>query len=482
MILTDNKYIDRAFIKYLGAIIVEDSINITRGVTREIQIAMTRAYTMACWDYMHGTNILYELETKIRSMLGDKAYFMYKQVFPFAGASMNWFIESLRYGPLGLGKAIKDFMSFEEYVAKMQSKAEAGQGPSEKFASYILKRNLGKGLFGTATWLLGAVLAMLGVIKVVEDKYGNSKLQIGNTNIAIDIHDVQATTGFTLGAIMASAFNDDTTILDVMKTTLDAMFMDSTIGDAINTLRYSTGVGDLLLDTAQSSVQMFIPNMLKVFNSSLYSHKIKYSSGLKGQIQRLGVQIIPGLAYAMPKYYDPYTGEQQVKYYPGFWGWAADAVNKFSPVKISPLYVSEMEKTALSLGLNKGSLKGEYSDTGVFTDAQVEQLNKKYGQLNKDELNKFRLGKSKYSVMMYDKNGNSLGYYKELTYQQMSNKQRKSVINRIMANNAKYAKIYVWTSAGHKYYTSKEERSELIKLGLYKNIFVKSKNKEGFIE
>ena len=481
-ILTDNKYIDRAFIKYLGAIIVEDSIDITRGVTREIQIAMTRAYTMACWDYMHGTNILYELETKIRSMLGDKAYFMYKQVFPFAGASMNWFIESLRYGPLGLGKAIKDFMSFEEYVAKMQSKAEAGQGPSEKFASYMLKRNLGKGLFGTATWLLGAVLAMLGVIKVVEDNYGNSKLQIGNTNIAIDIHDVQATTGFTLGAIMASAFNDDTTILDVMKTTLDAMFMDSTIGDAINTLRYSTGVGDLLLDTAQSSVQMFIPNILKVFNSSLYSHKIKYSSGLKGQLQRLGVQIIPGLAYAMPKYYDPYTGEQQVKYYPGFWGWAADAVNKFSPVKISPLYVSEMEKTALSLGLNKGSLKGEYSDTGAFTDAQVEQLNKKYGQLNKDELNKFRLGKSKYSVMMYDKNGNSLGYYKELTYQQMSNKQRKSVINRIMANNAKYAKIYVWTSAGHKYYTSKEERSELVKLGLYKNIFVKSKNKEGFIE
>ena len=60
-----------------------------------------------------------------------------------------------------------------------------------------------------------------------------------------------------------------------------------------------------------------------------------------------------------------------------------------------------------------------------------------YGQLNNKYLLELMRNKVKYTVE--DKNGNRV----ELFYRQMSAEQRKSVVNRIMTNNAKMAKVYV---------------------------------------
>ena len=222
--------------------------------------------------------------------------------------------------------------------------------------------------------------------------------------------------------------------------------------------------------------------MLKTFTSSLYNHKVKYSKGLMGQLERVGVQAIPGLAYAMPKQYDPYTGEQQYKYYPNFWGWISAALSKLGPVKITARKVSEMEKIGLSLGLHKKALSGKYEDIGQLSAKDVATLNEKYGTLNKADLKEFVSNRKLYRVKAVDKNGNDLNYYKILTYSQMTSEQRKSVINRIMANNAKIAKIYVWTSNGHKYYANESDYSELAKLGIYKNVLLENKRQTGFKE
>ena len=62
----------------------------------------------------------------------------------------------------------------------------------------------------------------------------------------------------------------------------------------------------------------------------------------------------------------------------------------------------------------------------------------------------------------------------------MSDKQKKSVITRIMSDNAKYAKVYIGTQMGYKYYANEEEFKALKQLGIA-NVFRKTKLYTGFI-
>ena len=88
--------------------------------------------------------------------------------------------------------------------------------------------------------------------------------------------------------------------------------------------------------------------------------------------------------------------------------------------------------------------------------------------------------KKGYKVKAVDSKGRELNYYQTWRFSQMNDEQKKSVINRIMSDNAKISKIYVWTSNGHKYYASETEYSELAKLGIYKNVFLESGYHQGF--
>lgn len=482
-VLSDDKFIYKTFVYYMEAMLQESGIDLSYGITDDVLMIMKDAYTLAAYDYMHSTNIVYSMESLIKQKLGPVAYFAYQQIFPFAGASTNWYFESIRWSPVGLAIALKKFYDFDKTVSKAQTKAEKLEGPSEKFTYYLLRRDIGKGLVGTGIFLLGALLAVTGVVSVIEDETDKKlKLAIGKNNfVTIDLSEIQPTYSLLLGAIMGGGFEDADTFWKMLKSSLDYMAEDSILGDMIDVFD-GDNISDILEYRAQSMISMFIPNMLKTFTSSLYNHKIKYSKGLMGQLERIGVQAIPGLAYAMPKQYDPYTGEQQYKYYPNFWGWISAALSKLGPVKIKPRKISEMEKIGLSVGLHKKALTGKYEDIGQLSAEDVATLNEKYGTLNKADLKEFVSNRKRYRVKAVDNNGNELNYYKILTYSQMNSEQRKSVINRIMANNAKIAKIYVWTSNGHKYYAGETEYSELAKLGIYKNVLLENKRQTGFKE
>ena len=482
-VLSDDKFIYKTFVYYVEAMLQESGIDLSYGITDDVLMIMKDAYTLAAYDYMHTTNIVYNMESLIKQKLGPVAYFAYQQIFPFAGASTNWYFESIRWSQVGLAIALKKFYKFDETVAKAQAKAEKLEGPSEKFSYYLLIRDIGKGLVGTGIFLLGMLLAVTGVIRVIEDETDKKlKLAIGkNSFVTIDLSEIQPTYSLLLGAIMGGGFEDADTFWKMFKSSLDYMAEDSVLGDVMDVFD-GDSISNILEYRAQSMISMFIPNMLKTFTSSLYNHKVKYSKGLMGQLERVGVQAIPGLAYAMPKQYDPYTGEQQYKYYPSFWGWISAALSKLGPVKITARKVSEIEKIGLSLGLHKKALSGKYEDIGQLSAKDVATLNEKYGTLNKADLKEFVSNRKLYRVKAVDKNGNDLNYYKILTYSQMTSEQRKSVINRIMANNAKIAKIYVWTSNGHKYYANESEYSELAKLGIYKNVLLENKRQTGFKE
>lgn len=480
-VLSDDKFIQKTFVYYIERMLTEKGTDLSHGITDEILEVMSEAYTLAAYDYMHSINIVYNMESVIKEKLGPTAYFIYKQLFPFAGASTNWYFECLRWTPAGLVSALGKLNNFDKYTERMQKKNHAGEGPSEKFAYYLLRRDIGKGLIGTGIWLLAALLGLTGVIKVIEDESDKKlKLAVGKNNfITIDLSEIQPTYSLVLGAIMGGAYDNADTFWKMLKSSLDYMAEDSVIGDVLSMFGgYS--ISDTLEYRAQMMLSMFIPNLLKTFTSSLYNFKVKYSKGLMGQLERIAVQSIPGLAYAMPKQYDPYTGELQYKYYPNFWGWISGALSKFGPVKIKPRKLSETEKIALSLGVTKTALKGKYNDIGQLSAKDIAMLNEKYGLLNKTDLKEFVTNKKGYKVKAVDSKGRELNYYQTLRFSQMNDEQKKSVINRIMSDNAKISKIYVWTSNGHKYYASATEYGELAKLGIYKNVFLASGYHQGF--
>lgn len=474
-VLSDEKWVNRAFVKYLAATLTEDKVDLSKGVTKEVMGYIADAFVLASADYMHKSSFIGDVELKFRERFGDKAYAMWKFIFPFANASWNWFTEGLKWTPIGLAKSIYDFARFENTVASYERNYRLGKGVNSRFAAYLTKRNIGKGIVGTIGFLIGAIATALGVCGVEQDKKDKQvKIRIGD--VYIDFSDVFGTSGIGMGIILGDGLRDQDSFIDIMTATLDTMFDDSIFADVFDMLAYKDSFAEVMLDPYRASniLASFVPNLLKTFTSSLYIHEVKYDSSFIGALERIGVSVLPGLAYGMPKQYDPFTGELQYKYSADFWGVAANIVNRFSSVKVYPRSISALEKEVLSLGLSKGNLTGKYADIGNLSAVQVAKLNEMYGQLNNKYLLQFMQNKVKYSVV--NENGKTV----ELYYRQMTKEQRKSVVNRIMTNNAKMAKVYVWTSEGHKYYTNESFRNELIKNGIRAGVYLKSGKTEGF--
>lgn len=455
--------------------LVEDNVPLAQGRSPRVLKYIANAYSMAAWDYMHKTNVFNSIEGIIRRKAGDKGYFIYKQLLPFASASWNWFMEGLNYTPIGLAKGIIQMAKLENTIIDIDNRRAKGEIlPDSRFATYMATRNIGKGIIGSIGLGIGLLLGFSGVAGI-DEKDKKLKLRVG-TNFYVDISDIVGTQGILVGMAIASPFmsDDDSSVWDKIgssiTSTITQLFNDSTFNDVYSMFEGTDSLGDWLINQTNDMLAMYIPNAIKTFNSMLYTHQVKYSSGIMNAIERFGVQAIPGLAYALPKKYDPYTGEVKSKYK---LNWLVNFINKLGPVDIYPYDVSDVEKRALAVGVKKGELTGRYSDIGNLSASDVAKLNKYYGELNKESLNELMTSKKKYRVK--DDKGN----FVELTYINMTNEQRKSVISNIMTDNAKYAKVFVYTSNGGKYYASNTEYQALRKLGI-QNVYKANKKKEGF--
>jgi len=467
--LSDDRVIIKTALKYFGKMLVEDNVDITKGLSKDVINHFADAYRLAAYDYMHRGNFFNKMETLLRERVGDTAFFMYKQVFPFASATWNWFVEGLNYTPVGLAKAIVQFAKLENTIAKMNDKGQI----SDRFAKYLVTRNIGKGVIGSIGTLLGMLLVGSGVARIdTDDDDYKLIISLADQQLVLDITDVFGTQGIFIGMTMVSAFKDMNTLFGTLGTTLDAMFMDSTFASLFNSFRYSDTFGEWVMNQPFTFLNSYIPNFVKTFSTIANKYKVKYSSGFKGKIERFIVNAIPGLAYAFPKQMDIYTGEKQIAYKMWF---VTQLANKLLPFKVYPYNVSDIEKEAISLGITKGPLSGKYDDVTLDTK-QIEMLNEYYGKLNNNSLKELFSNRKTYVVL--DKKTNK---YVELKYSKMTNEQKKTVINRLMTDNSNIAKIYILTSQyGYKYYASDSEYSELKKLGI-RNVYKKTEKKTGLV-
>lgn len=478
--LSDDKYIGRSAIRYFGKVLTEDKTDLSQGLKNaEVIEKLADSYILAMSDYMHKTNFWNDVELKLKERFGDGALFIYKQFLPFAAASWNWFLEGLNYTPIGLAKSIINFAKLEKTIDKLKSESDSGQRTvSSRFAEYIARRNIGKGVIGTIGFLVGSIFALLGIAGIDEEDEVY-KLRVGD--VYIDISNIFGSQGILAGIAMFSTIKKESDVMGAIAATLNSMFLDSTFTELFNILRPGQNLGTLILEQPFDSLQMFIPNIIKTFTSICNVYKIKYIDGILGKLEYIVSSSIPFIAYALPKKIDPYTGENQVMYKAQF---ITNLVNKLSPLKISPYNISENEKIALSLGVRKSELTGMYDMNGdgtvekVLSSSEISAVNEFYGKLNKKYLDEFISGKTSYRVLNEKTNT-----YETLKYNKMTDKQKATVIERIMSNNSSIAKIYILTSTGkYKYYADDSTYSTLKQLGVIKNVYKENGKFSGFVK
>lgn len=449
-------------------------------IDNEVVRIIAEAYTLAARDYMHRGNFFHELEKSMEKRLPRPAFFMYKQVLPFAAASWNWFMEGVNFTPLGLANAIKDFVKLESYVEKIDTKYARGESNIKGGqAVQDVYRRLGKGIIGTIGFGVGMLLAGFGWLDI-DDEDDKLKLVICD-KIKVDFSDIFGSQGILIGAVMVSTLRREGVNLGkVAVATLDQMFLDSTFTDLYDAFRYTNSFGEYLTTIPTNMLSMFTPNILKTLASVISPFKVNYTSTGWKYLQRWAASSIPGVAWVMPKYIDPYTGEIRCRYNDSWIKSASvTAINKLSSVDIAIYPYSDAEREALSLGLHKSPLTGRYTIDGEkvnLTSKEQQKAGVLYGTLNRKELDLLFSGEKTYRVMDED------GDYVELRYDKMNDAQKKAAINGTMSANSDLVKIYVMTELrGYKYYASEEQYKKLKKLG-YKNVYknVKKNKKSGY--
>lgn len=476
--ISDKKFIKGAALKYLGKILTIENkagrVKLDQGLSTDVLNLFADAVILASQDYMHKRSFFADMLDALRSSdnFGSKAaYEVITTWQPFLNSGWNWFTALLDYTPIGIGKGIYQMLKLEKSINKMDEKRAKGHlTPDSRVAEYLARRSIGSGILGAILTAVGFLLTSCGIVKI-EENDDEFRLKVGD--ISVDISDVFGTStllcGMAMGQMGSKSFAD---ILKTMTTETTNGFI---LIDILDRYQYSYqtdgSLGILLLET-ENFLKSFIPNIYQQFVRASKNQKVKYGKGFLGLLTRTANAFVPFVSIG-EKVINIYTGEPQAKYSLPFLGEYLKGGALFG-VKLFTDVITEEERFAQSYGVNKTALDGKLTVNGIeYKINNSYSLNLKYGELNKKALAQLPNSKTTYKVQMPD------GSYKYLKFSNMSDKQKKLIIERVMEANAKIAKIYQWTNEGHKYYASNEEFNSLKKLGITTNVY---RGDKGFVE
>lgn len=462
--MSDNNYVREAAVRYFGKILADRKYDLSQGVTDNIMTDFANAVGIAMSDYMHSDNFLNSFE-RIIAEKGEGWHTVYKLIMPFAASNWNWFKAAIRFSPIGLGQSIYKMIRLENTIIKAEAAWAAGKSQiSPEMTEYLVRRDLGSGIIGTMSLILGAALAGLGFIKLEDEDYGTPKLRIGN--VKIDISSVFGSSSLLVGAGLINGFQKKGLsfdgLLEALNNSLDIAADGFFLTDLMALDLYSNGQFSTLLNISESILLSFIPNIVSYLAGATY-----FGDKKKTKFWQKLVAKIPFLANILPDKIDPYTGQTS-----GMLG----VFNRIMPY-IDINIESSQAKIAKSFGLNKKELTGKYTindEAFNLSASETASINKSYGEWNAKYLTEFLDNSTSYSVK-----DPKTGTMRMLSYNQMDSTQRSAVMKRIMNENSKYAKILAWTNAGNQYYASDTEYSELIERGISKNVYLGNK---GFIK
>ena len=472
--ISDQGFIKRAAGKYFGKILTLEvnagKVDISKGLTNDVLNLFADAVLLANEDYMHKRSFMADMIDNLQAK-HPAMYEILRFWQPFLNSGFNWFKEALKYSPIGLASAIVKSHKLEQRIAKLDAERAKGRlVVSGRAQEYLVRRDFGKGVIGSLLATFGIILCLAGLIRIDEDERDKNKLYMFIGDLKMDITSIFGTSSLLAGAALVQGkWSDDVTFNDVMNAVCEQLFSEFVMRDILEQHRFDEGAFDSILVETESMLKSFVPQFIQLFVRMAQRKKVKYDPGVLGMLERFVNSFSPWqLGH---KKIDPYTGEVVSKYALPFGG--GILASGILGAKIYWTDVSEGEQLAMDLGLKKGQLTGELTVNGKsYQLDDVKELNIKYGQLNKEDLSKIK--SQKHKVEMPN------GTYKTLSWDEMSDKQRKNVIERTMEQNAKIAKIYMWTQVeGKKYYASDSLYAELKTLGITKNVY---RGDKGFVE
>ena len=468
----DTWFIRRASKKYFAKILTIEvqrgNIDLSKGLTDEVLNLFAEAVVIGSQEYMHKTSALTTLIDGVR----DRSPVLYETLTflqPFINSGFNWFGEFLKFSPIGLIASCIRLSRLEKQISDTEIRRMNGEViPDNRVTQFLLRRDVGKGLIGLAFSVLGVLLYFAGLLRIDEE---DEKFYVRAGDLKVDISSVFGSSSIFFGAAVAQGFSGDAASFEQVLTSMtESLFEGFVVSDMISRHQYDENFYDFALTETENAMKSFVPQIWQLFIRTTTNKKIKYSKGMLGMFQRWINSFSPFQVGAEKVYI--YTGDVQTKYPAGsFVGEIAKSGIAFG-LKFYDTSVGETEQFAIEHGINRSELSGTIKVNGKEMTLDRFDLNKKYGQLNDETL--LRLEDEKHYVQMED------GSYKTLSWNKLSETQKKTVIDRTMTENAKIAKIYVWTQKlGRKYYATESLWKELRRLGITRNVY---KGDKDFVE
>lgn len=448
------------------ALKTKDSMDIINAMSKaDVELFMDSCKQRTFEQYFKNTNWL----SKWASNLSQKhpiAASLTSLVLPFPKVAANVLTMAYKYSPLGFISALR------QWSVVKQMDAEGYKGYRDAFARAKLNRTTAQATVGTMMCIAGLILASLGAIDIEEDDYMGPSLRIGDLRISLSDLAPSMTT-LSVGAGMMWAWKNDKS---GALTALDVLYDNTLLGNIENVFKY--GSPDKYIENLSINyVSQYVPAMLKLFAKITTNQEMIDKSGTYFEkLWKTFGSGIPGIAHALPKRVNPYTGEFLTN--TGSQNVFFNFIEALSPLDFETTVKSPTQKEAERLNTKSTGLSGTFKVNDkeyVIDKVSYSKYRANYIQNN---FEKILSGKQK--VTVEDEDGKRI----TTTYDKLTDKQKKNVIDRLYTEATSITKIQWWIDQGNKYVVTNEDLYRQYR-SLFNNtniIYRKTWTKSKFVE
>ena len=387
-------------------------------------------------------------------------------VMPFPKVAANVLSMAYRYSPLNFFNGLAELSKYKQMMGK------GYKGPTTGFEKAQMIRTFSEASVGTFMLIAGAIFSAMGLIDIDEDDYMGPCIKLGDFKISLSDLAPSMTTFSTAAAVVWAWKNHKLGVTQA----LNVLYDNTLLGNVENLLTYGSFT-DIAKNVSISYLSQYIPAVLKWVNNWLFlggAKKDKSGNYIVRLIKTLG-SYIPGVSALVPDKIDPYTGEKV--YQAGASNWFLNLLAISSPLGLKWNTQSELQRHAAALGAETTGLSGKFNINDIdYTVSDKEKYAKYRADYLEETFNNILSGKQK--VTVEDENGKRI----TTTYDKLTDKQKKNVINRLYTEATTMTKIKWWTDLGNKYVVTDTELYIKYK-SLFKNIvYDRAWNKSKFVE
>lgn len=408
------------------------------------------ATRMATDAYLRGSTQMYKaLMNAAQNHKGLRV--AVKLIAPFARTSLNVAHMIWDYSPFGFLTA----RFSQDSKATLKMLQEASLEVYDDFKVADMSKKYAKAFVGTVGYIVGIILAALGVIQTDEDDYLGQVVKIGNIKFRLSDLSPAITPVITGAAILNYIRDTDSDTMEKIYNIASIIYEPTLLGTVEGYVQYGDGLMSIITDIGLSYFYSYIPAIVNASAKVIDPAKKRKSTNTFVRFYQNLLQRIPFASMLVPNKIDPYTGEA---YGQGIradgsgdiWYNFTSLLNVVSPVKMTRTTQSNVQKAFELYGARATT------STGNFTIKQYVRENGKLVEkehsikLDGIERQSFEMMKAYYLDIEYEK------LIKSRTYIKASEAEKRAMLNSLNSNAFQYAKVMYWLDKGEIWYETSE--------------------------